>query len=92
MDKEAIRRKIEEIEQQLSELKLSLLEEDKQERTPSSRREIVIGDKVIIKNAKPGQEKRGVVTKINQESGFVTVQTETQFIRRLRKNLRKLQE
>ena len=90
MDKETIRKKIEDIEQQLSELKLSLLEET--ERGPSSRREIVIGDRVIIKNPKAGQEKKGVVTKINEETGFVTVQTQTQFIRRLRKNLRKLQE
>ena len=91
MEKEVICKKIEDIERQLNELKISLLEEKKKEVTPTSR-EIVIGDKVIIKNPKQGQEKRGVVTKINEESGFVTVHTKSQFIKRLKKNIRKVQE
>ena len=70
--------RIEEIEDLLKALKLSVLEQrvgteqtSGEERRPSHG--LAVGDEVVVLNPRPGQERDGRITKVNNETGFVTI-------------------
>ena len=78
---EEIVQKIEEIEQQLKQLRIDL----KERKRSNSKRKLKVGDSVIILNPNPNQEKEGIVSKIN--TFWVTVKTSHGNISRASKNL-----
>ena len=75
--------KIEELEKQLTELKLELTK-------PKSRKpeRLAIGDIVDILNPSRGQERSGIVCKVNIVTGRATVDTGKGKISRVFKNLK----
>ncbi|CAJ1964133.1 unnamed protein product [Cylindrotheca closterium] len=94
------------IEEQVRKLRLDLEKEREKkapvDRSPKDKKQKVrrqqttsgklsIGDRVRIANPNKGQESEGEVTGINRISGFVTVHARTQRIRRLAKNLDRLE-
>ena len=87
---------IEEIKRGLTHLSLALNKvkaSENFEKRQSQQRLIRVSDKVqITNNIKKGQAREGVVVKINKKSGFVTVsgRNNSGDVRRLRKNLRRL--
>ena len=69
---------IADIELRLRELKLQLEERRDRRRNPPSgtqraERGLLVGDKVRITNPRPFQEREGTVTKVNPDTGFVTI-------------------
>ena len=72
---------IEEIEQQLKQLRIDLNERKRSQ----GRRKLKVGDSVIILNPNPNQEKEGIVSKIN--TFRITIQTSHGNISRAPKNL-----
>lgn len=96
--REQIITKIENIEQQLRDLRLELTEQNNNEPAPSPQDiELKIGDQVIINNPRPGQPGEGKVSKIHQRTGRITVTAvngrgrELKIVR-VKKNLTKLRE
>ena len=99
-EKEALIKRIEEIEEKLEDLKIAVKrsfilqestvkeEEVKDKVQPSASFEE--GEQVIILNPKPGQHKEGRIKRYNSITGWVTVTTvDGNNIRRLRKNIRR---
>ena len=72
---------IEQIEQQLKQLRIDLNERKRSQ----GKRKLKVGDSVIILNPNPNQEKEGIVSKIN--TFRVTVKTSHGNISRAPKNL-----
>ena len=72
---------IEQIEQQLKQLRIDLNERKR----PQGKRKLKVGDSVIILNPNPKQEKEGTVSKIN--TFRITVKTSHGNISRAPKNL-----
>jgi len=69
-DKQRLLRKIDDLEQELSNLKLELAEEIEREK-----RVFKVGDKVRILNPKKGQPSRGSILKLHPNSQRATVLT-----------------
>ena len=90
--KEDLIKRIAEIEDQLRALRFEVedwehQENQQQESEASPRNFYVIGDRVTINNPRFGQDKEGVVTKANQDTGWVMVQTSKGKVRRQYFNL-----
>jgi hypothetical protein len=92
--------KIEKIESQLRELRLEIANENKPEKKNKGKKKIgtlLKGDKVLILNPTKGQERKGVVAKINSLTGYATVETinaknhRERIVRKL-KNLKKIRD
>ena len=99
-EKEALIKRIEEIEEKLEDLKIAVKrsfileestvkeEEVKDKIRPSASFEE--GEQVIILNPKPGQQKEGRIKRYNSITGWATVTTvDGSNIRRLKKNIRR---
>ena len=87
MDRNArIIQKIEDLEKQLRDLKLKLKKETEPSKSTKDRT-IKIGDEVRILNPRAGQDRKGVVTKINSLTKYVSVQTTKGTVVRTRKNV-----
>ncbi|CAJ1944990.1 unnamed protein product [Cylindrotheca closterium] len=106
MREEEYIKELKRIEEQVRKLRLDLDKEREKkapvDRSPKDKKQkfrrqqttsgkLSIGDQVRIANPNKGQESEGEVTSINRISGFVTVHTRTQRIRRLAKNLDRLE-
>ena len=99
-EKEALIKRIEEIEEKLEDLKIAvkrsfILEEStvKEEEVKDKirpRGSFEEGEQVIILNPKPGQQKEGRIKRYNSITGWATVTTvDGSNIRRLKKNIRR---
>jgi hypothetical protein len=82
---ERVIKRIEEIEEQLRSLKLELKKEAKE--TPAKDKTIEVGDEVRILNPRSGQDRTGVVTRINSLTKYVSIQTKKGIVVRTRKNV-----
>ena len=88
MDRNArLIKRIEEIEEQLRGLKLELEIEVEPAKKPTKDRAIKVGDEVKILNPRSGQDKEGVVTRINSLTKYVSIQTTKGIVVRTRKNV-----
>ena len=85
--------KIEALEKQLKDLKIELKKEtDPPKATYTKDTDIKAGDEVSILNPRPGQDKEGVVTKINSLTKYVSVRTTKGTLVRTRKNVARKNE
>lgn len=87
----SIIQKIEELEKQLKDLKLELRKEtDPSKATKDTA--IKVGDEVSILNPRSGQDREGVVTKVNSLTKYVSVRTTKGIVVRTRKNVTRKDE
>jgi hypothetical protein len=87
MDRNArIVKKIEDLEEQLRDLKLELQRESEPPKS-TKERTIEIGDEVRILNPRAGQDKKGVVIKINSLTKYVSIRTTKGTVVRTKKNV-----
>ena len=82
-DNKALIKKIEELEEQLNDLKIDL------KRNVKKSDRLKVGVEVDIRNPGANQGTSGIITKINYQTGRVTVQTQKGKVSRIFKNLKK---
>ena len=90
---EELIREIESIEERLRQLRVSL--ETRRTQTASHRTRFNVGDKVRVLNPNFAQDSKGTVVKVNQKTGYVTVEGDKRRfpkIVRKEKNLEHIEE
>ena len=81
--KEDLIQRITEIEEQLRALKVEVQElEDQDQQAQPAKKFYEIGDQVVINNPRFGQDREGIVSKANFETGWITIQTTKGKVRR----------
>ena len=83
---QALIKKIEELEKELKELKIELKQPPRN--TKKSER-LKVGEEVDILNPGRGQERKGVVCKVNYSTGRATVETSKGKVSRIFRNLKR---
>ena len=89
---EEIVKEIKLLEGRLRALRVSLEKKKEKKEKSGGPLALKVGDIVRIKNPKKDQESTGRVSRINPESGYHTIETRTQSIKRFAKNLEKISE
>ena len=87
---EDIVKEIKLLENRLKALRVSLKRKKERREETSEVSGFRVGDRVRVRNPKDGQEAEGFILKINLDSGYHTVVTRTQSIKRIAKNLERI--